>query len=711
MDTPRPRGRARGRIPSQSVSRSRSPIRPGPSAPKVETPSTSRQGFGGTSQPGPSKLLIPVKKFEGNKKGSAGTPIELQSNFFYLSSVPQFTVYQFSVQFEPEEERTHVRKALFAECKSELGVANLFSGAILFTSKKLPRNPLVMEAKGKEGTTFKITVNYVKQLHFGDHEYNLVLNIIWKKLLRMLNLKMIGRKFFDANAKINIPEFNMQLWPGYNTTVRQHEDGLLLSVSLIHKVMRTQTALDVIKDMYRLHRDQFQVKVKEALLGTVVVTMFNDRTYHIDDITFEETPKSSFPFNGNNITFIDYYKLKYQIIIKNHDQPLLVSKNKARLIRTGQGDQPIFLVPELCCMTGYTDEMRKNFQLMNRVANHTRSSPNEKINQLFKFAERLLEKPEIVKEMNEWNMKITPKLLRFHGRVLPSENIIQGQNGSLKYPVGSNADWTNQVKAKAALSSGTFDSWLAIYPQFMKREVCSFLNDLIRVGSGMGLRIGHPRTKELQSDNLSEYINEIQSLLSHMTLDIIVCFVGDVRVDRYNAIKKYCCANRSVMSQIVTRRSITRGNNLSIATKIVLQINCKVGGAPWTVANPTLLQGIMVIGFDVSKDSLNRNIAFGALVATMNDSFSSYHSQPIEIIKGHDLSSKICSALQKTLEAYEKKNGTLPTKVVFYRDGEDEFQDVCIAEKLKVNFLSPISIYYVSPNFRFKIVCYLISRI
>lgn len=35
----------------------------------------------------------------------------------------------------------------------------------------------------------------------------------------------------------------------------------------------------------------------------------------------------------------------------------------------------------------------------------------------------------------------------------------------------------------------------------------------------------------------------------------------------------------------------------------------------------------MVVGFDTSKDSINKGVAFGAIVASMNDSFSQYFSQ------------------------------------------------------------------------------------
>lgn len=41
----------------------------------------------------------------------------------------------------------------------------------------------------------------------------------------------------------------------------------------------------------------------------------------------------------------------------------------------------------------------------------------------------------------------------------------------------------------------------------------------------------------------------------------------------------------SVPSQIVLAKNVQR-SNLSVCTKIAIQINCKIGGAPWLVTIP-----------------------------------------------------------------------------------------------------------------------------
>ena len=61
------------------------------------------------------------------------------------------------------------------------------------------------------------------------------------------------------------------------------------------------------------------------------------------------------------MTFTEYYATRYNITIRDKNQPLLLSKPTERNIRGGQTEQ-VYLLPELCRATGLTDQMRQNFR-------------------------------------------------------------------------------------------------------------------------------------------------------------------------------------------------------------------------------------------------------------------------------------------------------------------------------------------------------------
>lgn len=88
------------------------------------------------------------------------------------------------------------------------------------------------------------------------------------------------------------------------------------------------------------------------MLERIVLTDYNNTTHKVDDVDFNVTPESTFTKkNGEQISFITYYKTKYQITLKDRRQPLLVSRTKPRERRAGQPDF-VYLIPELCRSTG-----------------------------------------------------------------------------------------------------------------------------------------------------------------------------------------------------------------------------------------------------------------------------------------------------------------------------------------------------------------------
>lgn len=101
--------------------------------------------------------------------------------------------------------------------------------------------------------------------------------------------------------------FNMELWPGYQTSIREHESDILMCTRITHKVMRTDTMLDFLFDSQKRGGD-WQTSFKDAVLGQIVLTDYNNRTYKIDDIDFSVSPSSKFDMKGQGpISYADYY--------------------------------------------------------------------------------------------------------------------------------------------------------------------------------------------------------------------------------------------------------------------------------------------------------------------------------------------------------------------------------------------------------------------
>ena len=53
------------------------------------------------------------------------------------------------------------------------------------------------------------------------------------------------------------------------------------------------------------------------------------------------------------------------------------------------------LVPELCYLTGLTEEMKGNFRIMKEVGSHTRLTPSQREAALHKFLQSVSESPDV----------------------------------------------------------------------------------------------------------------------------------------------------------------------------------------------------------------------------------------------------------------------------------------------------------------------------
>lgn len=162
--------------------------------------------------------------------------------------------------------------------------------------------------------------------------------------------------------QINIPNFHLELWPGYISAIRQHERDVLVCVEIGTKVIRTDTVLDVLLQCYRDNREDYKTAFENRVLGSVVLTTYNNNTYKITDINYNENPENVFHLkDGTTKTYIEYYAEKHKKNITDRRQPLLISRSTKRQERAGQTEF-FALVPELCCLTGFDDEMRNNQQ-------------------------------------------------------------------------------------------------------------------------------------------------------------------------------------------------------------------------------------------------------------------------------------------------------------------------------------------------------------
>lgn len=177
---------------------------------------------------------------------------------------------------------------------------------------------------------------------------------------------------------------------------------------------------------------------------------------------------------------------------------------------------------------------------------------------------------------------------------------------------------------------------------------------------------------------------------------MILIAVSNNQADRYSVIKRVCSIQYAVPSQVVTRRVMDgrdRRRMMSVATKVAIQMNTKIGGLPWNVTIP--LSDVMFIGYDVCHDTRDKSRSFGALVATVDlKNQTNSHEKFFSCVNAHrdgqELSNFLSMGVIAALKQYQAVHGKLPARIMFYRDGVGEGQTNYVYQHELAHLLSSL---------------------
>ena len=259
------------------------------------------------------KRSSPVRKV-----GTSGKPANLSANYIRLKC-KNAGIYQYVVHFDPPVEAIQSRKTMVRKINDTIGNVYLFDGMTLYlpilinfdeTNRKEAKYKTVLTKRPTDGEETTIRIQLTKILP-AEQIPSVVFNVIFRKIMTYLKMKQIGQHFYSPSLSKRIPQHNLEVWPGFTTAVQEYEDGLYLVADVSFKVIPSRTCLELLLTLKDHCHDaaQFKQQAIESLVGEVVLTPYNNRTYRIDDILWDMTPKNEFIYhNGEQCSYIDYYK-------------------------------------------------------------------------------------------------------------------------------------------------------------------------------------------------------------------------------------------------------------------------------------------------------------------------------------------------------------------------------------------------------------------
>ncbi|XP_067168369.1 piwi-like protein 2 [Apteryx mantelli] len=583
-------------------------------------------------------------------------------------------VYQYHVSFSPDVECKSMRFAMLKEHQAVTGDVTAFDGAILYLPVLLPQLVGLKSQRRTDGEEISITIQMTKVLEPSSDLCIPFYNVVFRRVMRILDMKLVGRNFFDPTRAAVLQHYRLQIWPGYSVSIRKRDGGLFLSVDVIHKVIRSDSVLNFMHAIYQQSASSFQDECTKQLVGSVVITRYNNHTYQIDDIDWNKTPKDSFTLtSGEEITFVDYYSKTYGITVRELDQPLLIHRPKERLTPEGKHQlNTILLVPELSFMTGIPEKMRKDNRAMKDLMYEMSHSPKQHYARLCSLLRRIEENPDATRELMRWGLRLDKDICRTQGRILPLERINLRHS---TFTPSEDLNWNKEVIREVCISTIAMNYWLLVYPKRVQDLAKELVAVMEKVCGPIGMQLNPPAWVELKDDRIETYAKTIRCVLaSEQKVQMVLCITTGNREDLYGAIKKLCCVQSPVPSQVINTQSLMgqASKMRSVAQKVLLQMNCKLGGELWGVDIP--LKHLMVVGMDVYHNHSRTTRSVIGFVASTNQVLTKWYSRVVFQMPHQEIADSLRLCLADALQRFHEVNHCLPKKIVIYRDGVSDAQ-------------------------------------
>eukprot|EP00116_Pleurobrachia_bachei_P011669 sb/3471931/ len=143
-----------------------------------------------------------------------------------------------------------------------------FDGNVLYTSTKV-QSTMTESIHPQTRTVVQISYNLTDTTNL--EECTPLLNIIFRTVLSKLKYARLGKnQYSNPDDKKVLEKHKLELWPGYVTSVEKRDGGFMLQTNVSHKMIRTDTAMDRLIELYRQNPSSLKHTANKELIGEYI---------------------------------------------------------------------------------------------------------------------------------------------------------------------------------------------------------------------------------------------------------------------------------------------------------------------------------------------------------------------------------------------------------------------------------------------------------
>ena len=476
-----------------------------------------------------------------------------------------------------------------------------------------------------------------------------------------------------------------------------------------NKFINSDNCLRVIKNIERNGGNVKQNILDYFVKKSIMVQYGNYNVYEVYDVSFDKTPTDCYiedytNLDGNReqMSLLNYYAKKYAINVRP-DQPLLVHRKK--------GGNEIYLIPELCHMTGMDEETRNNERLRQEMLKKARINANERIDatkmikkMFYSTDKSKINKKSSVEICNEWGLEIRD-IAEFNGNVLKPPVITYADNRVSRVERGK---FRHQEVYKMPCEEFTDENFTVFCNRNDRNSAYQFMDKLEQSSKQIGIRNRNLRKTNvvfIERDDIDSWQNSLKDEIYNQRnrnnrMMIFIIVVNNNNQRHYKKLKKLL-NERGIINQFVKTQSISKP--LTVSSNIFLQIFAKAGGRVYKIDfHEKLVESrSAVVGIETNSVGVS-------VVMSYDKNFSLYFNESRIFSNTSDLNKEsytaelIVECLGVLLNKFEKYTNGKIDKLFIYRSGTNEFgnQKIIKNEIPKIQNLLNGQIF---ENIRYKI--------
>lgn len=249
----------------------------------------------------------------------------------------------------------------------------------------------------------------------------------------------------------------------------------------------------------------------------------------------------------------------------------------------------IYLVPELCTMTGITNDMRKDYSFMKDLAYWTKPSPAHRAAKMGDFLRRINSNSSVQEEILPWQIEYNSNLVNIKARILNAPTLqMRDDQSAIK-----DGDFSRNMSTKRIVSKINLQRWAFVLQEEDQTIAYNLVGEIMRLKEKIGVLVSNPLFYRVEGKTVSDWAQAIDTVRDGA--QIIVCVVPNNSKERYDAIKRVTILRKKVPSQVIIGSKTLGRNSTAVTYKLFFQICAKIKGELWRITGVVSRQLLMII--------------------------------------------------------------------------------------------------------------------